>query len=393
VRVLVLSWEYPPRLHGGLGRHVHGLARALAAAGHDVHVVALGHPDASPRAVVDGVTVHRAAPPPAAVPDGEWVAQVLEANLGLLATAVAVTDEVDFDVVHAHDWLVGHALAGLGAVRDLPAVATVHATERGRHQGWLPGPMNRWIDAMERDLVARAARVIVCSRAMAAAVAEHLDADPGRLAVVGGGVDVRAFATGTGAAAVRAELAPGGTRLIVCAGRLEYEKGMHVLLAALRRLRARGRDVRLALVGEGTYRSGLEARVDELRLRRSVTFTGFADRVALPRLLHAADVVAVPSLYEPFGLIALEAMAAGTPVVASAVGGLTEHVTDGRTGLLVPPDDPAALAAALARVLDDDPLAATITAGGRACAAERSWATAAAQTAAVYAAALTSSGG
>jgi glycogen synthase len=393
MRVAVLSWEYPPRVHGGLGRHVHAVCRELLRIGHDVHVVTTDHPRAPAKTTAEGVIVHRVRPaasawPAPGWPPDEWLAEVHRFDVALRRTALHLVGDGGFDVVHAHDWMVGAAGAHVAARMGLPLVVTIHATERGRHQGWLPGPLNRWIDGRERELAAGAAEVIVCSRAMAEQVAAHL----GRrdVHVVANGVDVPARASRVHTGVGRPGQQGGGRLLFV--GRLEHEKGVHVLLHALQRLRDTGRPVRLAIAGEGTQRAALEALAQRLRLRRSSTFLGFCDPPVLAALRDASHVAVVPSLYEPFGLVALEAMAAGTPLVATRTGGLAELVRDGEDGLLVPPEEPDLLAGAIARVLDDPVLAGALRSAGRRRATVATWQVAARRTEEVYAQAVAPGG-
>jgi glycogen(starch) synthase len=389
MRVLMLSWEYPPRLHGGLGRHVHALSRAMARAGHDVHVVANSHPDAPPSALVDGVHVHRVPCAPPVLPEDDWVAQVLAFNVGAQAAASKVLGAHDVDVIHAHDWLVAYAAAAVKETSGLPLVATIHATELGRHQGHLPGPMNRYIHQAEWWLTFEARRLIACSAAMAEHVRTVFELPDGKVDRIGNGVDVGEFAAADAGAVqrLRATLAGPEEPLVLFAGRLEYEKGVQDLMQALRRVRRRGTPARLVVAGDGTYRAELEALCRRLRLVRATTFTGFRDRMELVRLYQAADVTVVPSIYEPFGIVALESMAAGTPLIASRTGGLAEVVAPGRGGLVVEPRDVAGLADALERVLTDERLASTLAAAGRVEARRHGWDAIAARTVASYRAA------
>ena len=149
MRILLLSWEYPPRIIGGLGRHVDRLSTALAQAGHDVHVVTRDHPDAVAEEDVEGVHVVRVGEYPPLVPFKDLFPWVLSFNVGVQQRATEVLMEEDFDVIHAHDWLVAYAAAALKDVFSLPVVSTIHATEYGRHQGHLPGKLNKLIHQVE----------------------------------------------------------------------------------------------------------------------------------------------------------------------------------------------------------------------------------------------------
>jgi glycogen synthase len=351
MRILMLSWEFPPRMVGGLGRHVDALTRALVAAGHEVHVVAREHPDAPAHEEVDGIHVVRVDASPPQVGFDDFVPWVLAFNTAVLSAASRLAHEHRFDVVHVHDWLVASAGVGVAEAFDLPLVATIHATEFGRHQGHLPGPMNRLIHGIEGWLVDRARHTIVCSTYMRDQVRTLFGTPDERIDVIPNGVAMDAFELpDTEVRALRARLVEDDAHLVLFAGRLEYEKGVQTVLHALERLSDLVGPVRFLVAGVGTYSDELRALVDELGLAHRVRFTGFLEERALRLHYAAADVAVAPSLYEPFGLVAVEAMACGTPVVASDTGGLREIVAGGH-GLVFPPQDADQLADRIAQVL------------------------------------------
>jgi glycogen synthase len=353
MRILMLSWEFPPRMVGGLGRHVDALTHALVTAGHEVHVVTREHPDAPAQEDVDGIRVVRVDVTPPHVSFDDFVPWVLAFNTSVLAAASRLAREHAFDVVHVHDWLVASAGIGISEAFDLPLVATVHATEFGRHQGHLPGPMNHLIHSTEGWLVDRAEHTIVCSTYMRDQVQTLFGASDARIDVIPNGVAMDAFELpDTEVTALRTRLVDGDAHLVLFAGRLEYEKGVQTVLHALERLTARVGPVRFLIAGVGTYSDELRALVERLGLTHRVRFTGFLEERALRLHYAAADVAVAPSIYEPFGLVAVEAMACGTPVVASDTGGLREIVAGGH-GLTFPPQDAVQLADRIADVLTD----------------------------------------
>jgi glycogen(starch) synthase len=188
--------------------------------------------------------------------------------------------------------------------------------------------------------------------------------------------------------ALRRTLADDDTHLVLFAGRLEYEKGVQTVLHALERLVEQVGAVRFLIAGVGTYSDELRRLVDGLGLAHRVHFTGFLEERALRLHYAAADVAVAPSLYEPFGLVATEAMACGTPVVVSDTGGLREIVVDG-TGLTFPPQDAEQLADRIAEILTDRELALRLVARGRERIRERyDWADVAERTAEAYATTL-----
>jgi glycogen(starch) synthase len=357
MNVLMLSWEYPPRVVGGLGRHVHALATSLVRQGHEVVVVSRDHPDAPADAVVEGVRVVRVTEDPPLVPFEELLAWVMAFNHSLTRAALGVLDGFAPDVIHAHDWLVAHAAKTLKDATGAPLVATVHATEAGRHQGYLPGPVNRAIHSVEWWLTYEARRVVTCSAYMHDEVVRLFALPPEKVDVVPNGIDLAHWhADAERVLSLRAHLTPDGAPLLLYAGRLEYEKGVQTVLQALPRLRRRHRGVRLVIAGVGTHEDELRSMATSLRVGRAVDFLGFMSPEDLAVLAAAADCAVVPSLYEPFGMVALECAAAGTPLVVADTGGLREFVAPGVTGLRFPPGNPAALADAVTRLLGDQVL-------------------------------------
>jgi glycogen(starch) synthase len=390
VRVLHVSWEYPPLVYGGLGNHVHALAVAQAAAGDDVVVVTqLAGSGAPPDEVVDGVRVVRAAFDPLRLTADELLGWVAGLNRALARSASALAQAWRPDVVHAHDWVVADAARRLRDDLDVPLVVTTHATEAGRHQGWLPGDLSRGIHRTEWRLVHDARRVMTSSDAMRREVLALFDADPSRVVVVRPGIDVGRWRARPRDVAAARDLHRGEGPLLVTAARLEWEKGVHTLLDAMPRLRRRFPGLRLVVAGRGSQRDALEAQVRALRLGRAVDLVGWLDARTLAATLAAGDLAVLPSVYEPFGLVALEAVAQGTPLAVARTGGLAETVVDGVTGRTFAPLDPVDLAEVVTQVLDDPAgarrMARTAVARLR---TDHDWGAASARTSEVYAAAV-----
>ncbi len=386
MNVLMLSWEYPPRVVGGLGRHVHALATALVCAGHDVVVVSRDHPDAPADSVVEGVRVVRVGEDPPLVPFEELLAWVMALNHGLVRAALMVLEDFTPDVIHAHDWLVAHAAKTLKDHTGSPVVATVHATEAGRHQGFLPGPVNRAVHSVEWWLTYEARRVITCSSYMRHEVIRLFALPPEKVDVVPNGIDLEHWsADDTAVATLRQNLASAEAPVLLYAGRLEYEKGVQTVLAALPRLRRRHPGLRLVVAGVGTHETELQDLAKQLRVSRAVSFMGFLEPAELAVLAAAADCAVVPSIYEPFGMVALECAAAGTPLVVADTGGLREFVDHDSTGLRFAPGDHAELADAVTRLLGDEVLAQRLVRDARALLArDYTWTAIARRTASVF---------
>lgn len=355
--IAMLSWEYPPAVVGGLSRHVDHLSHALAALGHDVTVYTRGHPDASPEEDDRGVRVVRVDEYPPRIAFDDLVPWVLAFNLSLLHHVEGDLRSAPPGILHAHDWLVAYAAAALKDLHAVPLVATVHATEYGRHQGHLPGPTQVLIHQVEWWLTFEAGRVITCSDYMRGEVTDIFELPPDKVEVIPNGIDLDSFAPPPEAEALRADLVGPDERLVFFAGRLEYEKGVQTVLEAIPLAVERMPPIRFHIAGAGTHRTELEARARELGIDDRVRFLGFVDDETLRRYYAAADLVLVPSLYEPFGLVTLETMAAGTPVAVADTGGLQEVVRDGDTGLRFAAGDPSACADAMVRLLTDQRLA------------------------------------
>ncbi|MER7445170.1 glycosyltransferase family 4 protein, partial [Micromonospora avicenniae] len=310
-------------------------------------------------------------------------------NHTLTRAALRATEAGDYDVIHAHDWLVAHTAMTLREHLDIPLVTTIHATEAGRHQGWLPEEMNRTIHGVEHWLASESGRVIVCSGYMSDEVTTLFGVPSARVDVVPNGVEPHRWrAPRTAVAAARARFAGDGP-LVTFAGRLVYEKGVQHLLAAVPRLRERHPGLRVVIAGDGPYRGELEAEVHRLGLGGTVEMPGFLGGGELPALMAASDCFVVPSIYEPFGMVALEGAAAGAPIAVSVTGGLAEIVEPGVTGMTFQPQDPDGLVEAVHALLADPDRARALARRAGALVREQyGWSAIARRTAASYAAAI-----
>lgn len=355
MRVLHVSWEYPPLVYGGLGRHVHALAEAQAVAGHEVTVLTQQPPDTAPVERVNGVNIIRIEPPTPRVPREPdalvaWVAR-LDARMG--QAGADLVNELKPHIVHAHDWVVTQTAGEIRRHTDAPLVATIHATEAGRHQGWITSDISRRIHGLEHTLIAKAQRIITCSRSMRHEVETAFATDPARIDVIPNGIDLGHWQIAAQARAhARSQFAPTGT-LLVCIGRLEWEKGVHTLIDAIPALVREFDDLHVVIAGTGTYEAMLRQQGSDLADAGVLTFTGWLPESELQAVAAAADVAVVPSLYEPFGLVALEAGALGVPLVVARTGGLADIVTDGVYGTTFEAGNVGALSTALAEVIRD----------------------------------------
>jgi glycogen(starch) synthase len=353
VRVLLLSWEYPPLIEGGLARHVRKLAEGLAARGVETHVLTRGMEESPPEEEVGGVWVHRVREPRRPTELGEFVAWVEHMNADMLAAGVELGDSFSFDAVHAHDWLVAVAGDHLARRFRCPLVATIHATEYGRHQGHVDTHPQSHIHSVEHWLANRADRLVTCSAYMREHVCDVYGLEEEQVSVVPNGIDPSELVPMTDLAALRRSFAAPEERLVLLVGRLVYEKGFQIALEALPGLIERLGDVRFVVAGSGTHEEELRAQATALGLDGHGTFLGWIGDDVLHSLYRIADLTVVPSIYEPFGLVALEAMASGCPCLVADTGGLREVVSHENVGLRFRSRDPESLGAMAERLLRD----------------------------------------
>ena len=376
MRVLLLSREYPPHVYGGAGVVVDHLSRALARRAA-VEVRCFGDQEvAGPPLRVRGYAPWERL---AGGPEVAYAPALEALSVGL----AMARDPVAADVVHTHTWYVGLGGMLTQAIHDLPLVVTLHSLEPLRpwkaDQLGTGYAVSTWA---ERLAVERAERVIAVSAQMRADILSHFQVAPERVVVIHNGVDADAFRR----TEAREVLARRQVRepYVLFVGRISEQKGIFQLLEAARALPA---EVSLVLCASSPDTPELAARLQAAvagrpRVQWIIAMLPVSEVVQL--YSHAA-VFACPSIYEPFGLINLEAMACGTPVVASRVGGIPEVVVDGETGWLVPPGDPAALAEALRVSLADPTRARRMgEAGRRRVEAHFSWDRIAEHTLAVY---------
>jgi glycogen(starch) synthase len=387
MRVLLISWEYPPVIEGGLGRHVRKLSESLVRDGAEVHVLTRGGGGLPADDERHGVFVHRVREPEYPRDVDAFVGWVAAMNADMRDLGIELCERFDFDFVHSHDWLVASAAERLARRSGRPWLTTIHATEFGRHQGWVQTYPQSHIHGVERAMVRRADHVITCSRYMRSHVAKVFGVPAARITVIPNGIDPRDLEPVVDdLAALRARYAAPDERLVLLVGRLVYEKGFHLALDALAPVIKRLGNVRFVVAGTGTAEHELKRQARRLGLSRHGSFLGWVGDDMLHSLYRVADLCIVPSIYEPFGLVALEAMASGCLCVVADTGGLREVVPgDGTVGLRFPSRDSAALGAVVGKVLTDDLARARLIAEAREHVLGFDWAEVARRTREVYA--------
>jgi glycogen(starch) synthase len=385
MRVLLLCWEYPPVVEGGLARHVRKLSEHLVGAGVEVHVVSRSGGHLPAEETRHRVVVHRVREPEFPREVGAFVHWVDGMNSDMYELALALSERFRFDLVHSHDWLVADVAERVAEHIGCPWLVTVHATEFGRHQGWVSSYPQSHIHAVERRMVAVADRVITCSHYMRGHVVTALGAPLERITVIQNAIDPRDLEAPVELEPLRARFAAPGERLVLLVGRLVYEKGFHLALEALAQTVARLGGIRFVVAGSGTAEAELREQARRLGLMRYGTFLGWVGDDMLHALYRVAEVAIVPSIYEPFGLVALEAMACGCLCIVADTGGLREVVPgDGTVGLRFRSRDADALGDALWRILTDDDARASLVTEARAHALRFDWSAVARRTLEVY---------
>ncbi|MHA7282457.1 D-inositol-3-phosphate glycosyltransferase [Arthrobacter sp. TMS2-4] len=356
---------------GGMNVYVRSTALELAGVGIDVEIFTREAGAGRPRreVVADGVVVHHLdAGPRRRIPK--------EALPGLTDTLTdAITEVADlladghFDVLHSHYWVSGTVGLALSREMNLPLVHSMHTMAKVKNLRMkalsAAEPAERI--AGEEEIVAGAARLIANTSTEASELVSLYGADPDRVDVVAPGVDLSTFHPGDRTAARAALAFPPEQFHVVFAGRIQKLKGPQVLVAAAAELRRRRPDIALAVsilgAGSGSEALALQPLIDDAGLTRDVRLYPPVTASHLAQWFRAADVVVMPSFSESFGLVALEAQACGTPVIAANVGGLPQAVSDGRSGLLVDGHSAAGWADVLERLHDDTRLAEALGRG------------------------------
>ena len=367
-RVLIVSWEYPPLIEGGLARHVRKLSEALVARDVEVHVLTRGGEESTVEETIGGVQIHRIVEPERPTDLAEFVTWVERMNSDMLAAGVELGDRIDFDLVHGHDWLVAGACDHLARRFKSPLVTTIHATEYGRHQGWVDKHPQSHIHGVEKWIANRSDRVITCSLFMRDQITEIFSVEESRITVIPNGIDPVDLPAGDPAelASLRSQFALPEENLVLLIGRLVYEKGFQLALEAMPGVIEAVPNTRFLVAGSGTHEAELHKQAEELGLMEHGTFLGWIGDDVLHSLYRIADLTVVPSIYEPFGLVALEAMASECPCIAADTGGLREVVPLEGAGLRFRASDPEHLAEAAIQVLSNPDLSQKMIAEGMA---------------------------
>ena len=390
----MLTWDFPPRDTGGTAAHVDGLSRALATGGHDVVVLTIADRRADLAAERTGpVRVVRANIDLPHIPEDRRLAATASANHALVQLMTSSHSQLKGwipDVVHGHDWGVGWAADTLSDHFQAPFVLTMHGTERVRHGGNLPLGESTDVHAIEWWLAFRANRLIASSRFMVSQLVDSFELRPEQVVRIPSGIDPNRWSAPDEASAPEHGRDETTDQMVLSWGRVQYEKGFQVLARAMGTLRPRLPAVTCTIAGRGSYLPELQTQIDVEGVSDLIDLPGFVNDGDLRALIRNARCVVIPSLYEPFGVVALEALAAGAPLIAARTGGLAELIGGTDAGLTFEPGNPDDLAHCIEMVMTDRDLAQQLSMNAKRLINERySWSAVAHSLAQVYDAAMT----
>ena len=330
MKILMLTWEYPPRVVGGISRVVHDLSHRMIKDGHEVTVVTYRDGNTPYYENDKGVDVYRV--DNYMIHPNNFIDWIMQMNFNMIAKATELMNKQKYDVIHAHDWLVSYAAKTLKHAFDVPVVATIHATESGRNSG-IHDETQRYINDSEWLLTYEASEVIVNSNFMKNDIQRLFGLPFEKINVIPNGINLNNFTGIERDYDFRRQYAMDNEKIILYVGRLVYEKGIQYLIGAMPKILNNYHDAKLVICGRGGMMDELKQEAHNLGIDNKVYFAGYCDSKKVQKMYKCADVAVFPSTYEPFGIVALEGMLSGTPTVVSDVGGLNEIVEHGVTGM------------------------------------------------------------
>ena len=358
MKILMLTWEYPPRIVGGIARVVHDLSHRLIKDGHEVTVVTYKEGNLPQYENDKGVEVYRVEN--YMIHPTNFIEWILQLNFNLASKAIQLINEKGkFDVIHAHDWLTASAAKTLKQSFNIPLVATIHATEAGRNSG-IHDETQRYINDTEWLLTYEATEVIVNSNFMKGHVQNLFGLPFEKINVIPNGINLTNFNGIERDYEFRRQYAMDNEKIILYVGRLVYEKGIQHLISAMPKILNGYNDAKLVIAGKGGMLDDLKAQAEYMGIANKVYFTGYLNSKQIQKIYKCADIAVFPSTYEPFGIVALEAMLAGVPTVVSDVGGLNEIVEHRVDGMKTYAGNPNSIADSVLNLLYDKQLAANV---------------------------------
>lgn len=363
MKILMLSWEYPPKNVGGISNHVYYLSHEIKNQGHEVHVITCEEGAAPIFEEDEGVYIHRVYP--YKIDSNDFAKWVMHLNFAIIEEGIKLIQSIGkFDVIHAHDWLTAYSAKTLKCSFNIPMVCTIHATEHGRNNG-IRTDMQSYISGVEWMLSYEAWKIVACSNYMRQEINNIFGAAWDKIWVIPNGVDVSSIKVSFDKLAFRRQFAFDEEKIVFFVGRHVFEKGIHLLAEAAKEVTYRIGNVKFVIAGTGPMTEEVKNMVKYLGIENRFIFTGFIDTNTKNRLYRVADAAIFPSLYEPFGIVALEAMAAGCPVIASDVCGLGEIIEHKKNGMKAYVGSSHSLADNIIDVLCNDALSSSLKTCGK----------------------------
>lgn len=352
-KLLMLATEYPPAKGFGLARYASELAKAMVEIGHEVHVLTCNYNEGISWYEQNGVFVHnltKLLP----LQHYEWVGDTVLNNARMLELALNMDDENGpFDVIISHDWLASQTAKSLKNIFTIPWILIMHDTEIGKRQGKL-SVHQKYIAEMERWSLSHADKIVTTCNFMVDEINRFYKVPKKAMHIIPCGVNTERFLSNTNIKDFRNLFAGGKEHLIFYAGRLSPIKGVEILFEAFSLLINHGINTRLVYAGDGVLKKVLEKRAIERNLQQRILYVGTLTDKTLGAFYQASDCVVVPSLYEPFGMVALEAASLGAEVIASRTGGLQETIKSCENITGVIPGRPEELSKEIYRKLESN---------------------------------------
>jgi glycogen synthase len=302
---------------------------------------------------MNGVHVHRVTP--LNNHDDHFLSWIAGLNLAMSFKGEIIAEDIKFDIVHAHDWLVGTAAITLKEVLSIPLLSTIHGTEHGRNNG-IHTDMQRFIHQKELQLITESDQVIVCSNYMREELLTNFHLSDKKMTIIPNGIEQSDVVVAPN------EIYPfiKNRKYIFSVGRIVKEKGFETLIEAAQAAKDKGQDIYFVIAGKGPMLERYRKMVTEKQLDHYIAFIGYVTDEQRNVLLVNCEIAVFPSLYEPFGIVALEAMILAKPTIVSETGGLKGIVMDRQTGLLMVPGDAESLLNNIDFLLQDNQTAKKI---------------------------------
>jgi glycosyltransferase involved in cell wall biosynthesis len=329
LKVLMLSWEFPPNIVGGLSNHVYGLSKHLAQIVAEVHVITAGALNLPDYERINDVHIHRIKP--LNEHDENFLSWIGGLNLAMAYKAIELGTKINFTVIHTHDWLVGAAATMIKNSLRIPLLTTIHATETGRNNG-IHNEMQKFIHDKEKQLMKESDQIIVCSDYMQQELVSTFGIPDRKIVIIPNGIEQNKKIK---------DRYPNSfpdckdKKLIFSIGRIVKEKGFETIIEAASIVKENGLNVFFVIAGKGPMLKHYQQQIQERNLEDQISFIGYITDKEKNTLMFESDINVFPSLYEPFGIVALESMAQGKPTIVSNVGGLKGIVKHKVSGLLM----------------------------------------------------------